>query len=208
MTQSTPSSCTSVPAFDFTYPASIERYHLPPSEYLRQNYASNTYDIVDTRVLAFDARHRILLLRREQDWCWELPGGAVTEEDGSLFLACKRQLEKASGLVARRIVTLVSEGKLEAPESTVPDQTVQGEGAVVRIGFEVEIARKGDSSDGDVRFGRGPDVSLDVKEHNAFLWASKAVLLAGGVEQVGLELQFTDDGTRELILDGFMRRPE
>jgi hypothetical protein len=51
-------------------------------------------------------------------------------------------------------------------------------------------------------------VLLDVKEHNAFLWASEAVVLAGGIEYIGVEVEFADDGTRELILDGFMRRAE
>lgn len=132
----------------------------------------------------------------------------MAEEDGGLFLACKMQLEKASGLIARRVVALISEEKLETPSNTVPDENAKGEGAVVRIGFEVELASKGDSSDDDVRALRGPDVLLNVKEHNAFLWASQAVVLNKGVERIGLGLEFAVDGTRELVLDGFMRRAE
>jgi hypothetical protein len=214
MTQTTAPSQTAAPghgprpapAFDVTYPASIERFHLPPSEYLRQNYPPNTYNGIDTRVLVFDAHNRVLLLRREQDRSWEPPGGAMDEEDGSLCLACTRQLEKASGLITRRIVRLVSERKVEAPGIVLPDQTAEGERAVVRISFEVEIASYGDG--GEDRDGRGPAIMLNVNEHDAFIWASEAVVLVGGVEEIGVGLGFSDDGTRELILDGFRRRRE
>ncbi|GJC81054.1 hypothetical protein ColLi_03892 [Colletotrichum liriopes] len=185
------------PAFNLTYPPSLESYNLPMRAWLTTK--SRSWDGLATSALVFDRRNRVLLLQRaahdSMPLLWETPGGAVDDEDASVLVACARELWEEAGLEAVEIVRVVSEGKGKEPGSEFTNRT----GTVVfrRFAFEVKVQQAE---------GEELEVRTDPEEHADHVWASEEEVLR---ERVGeKDIPITNAQMASLILDGFRRRRE
>ncbi|KAK1467378.1 NUDIX domain-containing protein [Colletotrichum melonis] len=190
------------PAFNLTYPPSLEPYNIPATTWLTAN--SKSWDGLATGALVFSpSTNKILLLQRaahdSMPLRWETPGGAADPEDVSLFAACARELWEEAGLEAVEIVRIVSEGEGKDPGSVFTNRT--GTRVFCRFAFEITVR---DDDDG----GRGVEemVRIDPEEHCDFVWASEEEVRR---ERVGeREIPITNGQMARLILDGFRRRRE
>ncbi|KAI3549830.1 NUDIX domain-containing protein [Colletotrichum filicis] len=190
------------PAFNLTYPSSLEPYNIPAATWLTAN--SKSWDGLATGALVFSpSTNKILLLQRaahdSMPLRWETPGGAADPEDVSLFAACARELWEEAGLEAVEIVRIVSEGEGNDLGSVFTNRT--GTRVFCRFAFEVTVRDDGDG-------GRGVEemVRIDPEEHCDFVWASEEEVRR---ERVGeREIPITNGQMARLILDGFRRRRE
>ncbi|GKT95936.1 NUDIX domain-containing protein [Colletotrichum tofieldiae] len=174
------------PAFNLTYPPSLESYNLPMRAWLTTK--SKSWDGLATSALVFDRRNRHAPALGD-------PGGAVDDEDASVLVACARELWEEAGLEAVQIVRVVSEGKGKEPGSEFTNRT----GTVVfrRFAFEVKVQQ----AEGDEL-----EVRTDPEEHADHVWASEEEVLR---ERVGeKDIPITNAQMASLILDGFRRRRE
>lgn len=112
----------------------------------------------------------------------------MDDDDLTVLHGCARELVEETGLVARRIRRLVTEGPGKEQFQTFRNSTQTK--LIGRFVFEVEIAE-----------GNEEKVVLDPKEHQAFVWATEEEVRA---EKVGeLALPFTKKPAKDAILEGF-----
>ncbi|WQF75137.1 Putative NUDIX hydrolase domain-containing protein [Colletotrichum destructivum] len=192
------------PAFDLTYPPSLEPYNTPAHAWLAAN--AKSWDGLATSALVFDRRGRVLLVQRaahdSMPLRWETPGGRADDDDASLLVACARELWEEAGLEAVEVVRVVSEGAAREPGSLFTNRT--GTAVYCRFAFEVRVRETGDGAvDGD---GDELEVRIDPDEHADYVWASEEEVRR---ERVGdKEIPITNGQMARLILDGFWRRRE
>ncbi|KAK6207729.1 NUDIX domain-containing protein [Colletotrichum tabaci] len=186
------------PAFDLTYPPSLEPYNTPARAWLAAN--GKSWDGLATGALVFDRRGRVLLVQRaahdSMPLRWETPGGGADDDDASLLAACARELWEEAGLEAVEVVRVVSEGAAREPGSVFTNRT--GTAVYCRFAFEVRVRETGDGDEMEVR--------IDPDEHADYVWASEEEVRR---ERVGdKEIPITNGQMARLILDGFRRRRE
>lgn len=193
----TPQKPPPPPAFNLTYPPSLEPYNVPARTWLETN--SKSWDGLATGALVFDARNRILLLQRaahdSMPNLWETPGGAVDDDDASLLVACARELWEEAGLEAAEVVRPVNEGPGRDPWSVFTNRT--GTRLFARLAFEVRVGGTG---------GGEPEVRTDPEEHQDHVWASEEEVRAQLVGEK--KIPITNGQMARLILEGFRRRRE
>jgi 8-oxo-dGTP pyrophosphatase MutT (NUDIX family) len=138
--------------------------------------------------------------------CWEVPGGAVDDEDASVLHAAARELFEEAGLVATRFVAAVTGGG-DAPEEF---HTRSGR-RMGKVSFLVDVAGApgqpeqpglvaggvGGGGDG----GGGIRVTLDPNEHVAYLWVTEEEARARRAGDV--EIIYTRQAQEDAILDAF-----
>lgn len=187
MSQSQPIKA-SPPAFDFTFPPPLGAWDMPARAYLAHHGLS--WDGLATGALVFDSQNRILLLQRaahdSMPNLWEMPGGAVDDDDASLLHGCARELWEESGLVAQRITRVVTEGEHQQPGSYFTNRT--GERFFCRFAFEVDVRE-------------GGEVRLDPMEHQDFVWATEDEVREQRVGEK--EIPLTNGQTMNLVTEGF-----
>ena len=172
---------------------SLSKWNIPFRTFLASH--NLPWDGVATGALVFDARNRVLLVQRtasdSMPHLWESPGGAVDAEDVSILAGCARELREETGLVAARVVRLVTEGN--ADEAQVFRNSTRTK-LIGKYVFEVQ------AQDTET-------ISLDEKEHSDFAWASK-----DEVEQEkmadGKAIPFTKRFMKSVVLEGFRLRQE
>ncbi|SPO03080.1 uncharacterized protein DNG_05761 [Cephalotrichum gorgonifer] len=176
-----------------TYPAPVSPFAKSAAQYLVDN--DKHFDGLAVGALVFSPTERILLVQRAAHDSmpnrWETPGGAADPEDATLLDAAARELWEESGLVARRVTRVVSEGEGRAPGQVFTNRT--GSKILCRFSFEVEV----EGWEG---------VSLDPAEHQDYVWATEEEVRAGRAE--GREIVFTNRGMMALVLEGFRLRKE
>ncbi|KAL2752997.1 hypothetical protein ACRALDRAFT_1065954 [Sodiomyces alcalophilus JCM 7366] len=206
-----PSTPLPSPAFNVTYPHTLERFALPPESYLAEHAPTlppeaDAFHGLATSALVFDSRGRVLLLRRAQHdsmpGLWEPPGGAADMgTDTSVLEACARELWEEAGLVARRAVR-VSAIARDVPPGTVFWNRTR-ERCYVRVALELEVEGVEQQQEGDE-----VQVKIDKDEHDAFVWVSEEEVRCGRVSGVEGPFELTFGGTREVLLEAFRRRKE
>jgi 8-oxo-dGTP pyrophosphatase MutT (NUDIX family) len=135
---------------------------------------------------------------------WEPPGGACDLDDPSILHACARELWEEAGLVTKSIVGVIDpDGRVFCTRSGK---------AVCKFEFFVDVDLDpgvGVGVDGEDAPSPPPRVSLDPNEHVDFVWATEGECVAGwrkgeGEEQ-GVELVFTNEAQRVVVLEAFRR---
>jgi 8-oxo-dGTP pyrophosphatase MutT (NUDIX family) len=190
-----------------SYP-SLSAFTVPYKTYISNLTASLPpgillpYTHIATGVLVFhhslpvsdpNASPRILLLQRAPHDSfplhWEVPGGAVDDDDESILAACARELREETGLRAVRV-----EGVVDAGGRVFFTRSGR------RVGkFEFVVSVEGAGGQ------MPPEVSLDPKEHVDFVWVTERECADGkttkGDEEV--KMVFTNEAQREIVLEGF-----
>ncbi|KAL2020826.1 hypothetical protein VTK56DRAFT_7919 [Thermocarpiscus australiensis] len=154
---------------------------------------------------------RVLLIQRaahdSMPLRWEAPGGACDLEDETILHALARELWEETGLRLKSVIRQVG------AEQTF--FTRRGR-VVAKLTFEVEVetARSAGDEEGPEKEAL-PEVILDANEHVRFIWATeeecrqgKVAVLGGGGEAEVVEIKFTTEDQRKVILLGFKLRRE
>ena len=131
---------------------------------------------------------RILLVQRafgdSKPGLWETPGGRTDPEDPTVLHGLARELREEAGMKAKRVGPLVNQYSFRA-----------GRRVFTKCNFLVEVTEH----------GRG-EVTLDPKEHRAYVWATEAEVrrkTAGKADGRRVDLKFTSREQEETILKAF-----
>jgi 8-oxo-dGTP pyrophosphatase MutT (NUDIX family) len=181
-----------VSAADFLtakFPPSTTTSHAPPYTLLATG--SLILTITTTTTDSHSGEPRVLLLQRaptdSMPLRWEIPGGAVDDDDPSILHACARELFEEAGLISEKIQDVVRPQGRVFPIS---------KGRFV-CKFEFLVTVEGTNGEEGV-----PVVKLDPNEHCAFAWANEEDVRSG--EMVGgQKLAFTDEEQRQVVLEAF-----
>ncbi|KAM3452733.1 hypothetical protein MY3296_004302 [Beauveria thailandica] len=142
---------------------------------------------------------RILLVQRSatdsMPCKWELPGGAVDDEDATILDGCARELKEETGLTALHVVRRITEG----PDGEQLTVFTNSRGTKIFCKFVFEV-----------RVSEGESIVLDPEEHQAWVWASEDEVMAGKIRDTdgidGLEIPLTAPHVRRLIMEAFRLR--
>jgi len=175
---------------------SLTSWNLPAKEWLRKNSELSTkVDGLATGNIVFNEEGKVLVIQRASTDSmpnkWEIPGGAVDDEDATVFAGSARELWEEAGLVAKRFNHIVTEGPDQAPGQVYPNSTRTKRWC--RFSFDVQV----ESCE---------QVTLDPKEHQAFAWATedqvRDQLIGDGQHPI------TNKHMQALILEAFSLKKE
>ncbi|KAI1868173.1 hypothetical protein JX265_006996 [Neoarthrinium moseri] len=192
----------------FQTPSSLSSFTVPLTTYLStvRSPSGSALEGIGTGCVLIDPRTaKVLLLQRaphdSMPLRWEVPGGAVDEEDASVLQGAARELFEEAGLVAARFLGAVGGQEEDGPPLVEEFFTRRGR-RVGKITFLVEVAESTSrqladgGADGDIV------VTLDPNEHAAFLWVgedeARAKKTAGG-----MEIEFTTERQADRVLEAF-----
>jgi len=176
--------------------ASLADWNRPAQEWLRMNSELLTkVDGLATGNIVFNEEGKVLVIQRASTDSmpnkWEIPGGAVDDEDPTVFEGSARELWEEAGLVAKRFKHVVTEGPDEKPGQVYPNSTRTKKWC--RFSFDVQV----ESCE---------QVKLDPKEHQAFAWATEDEIRS---QQIGdSQYPITNKHMQALILEAFRLRKE
>lgn len=176
--------------------ASLASWDLPAKEWLRMHSGAITkVDGLATGNIVFNDEGKILLIQRASSDSmpnrWEIPGGAVDDEDPTVLEGSARELWEEAGLIAKRFNHVVTEGPDQKPGQVYPNSTRTKKWC--RFSFDVKV----ESCE---------HVKLDPKEHQAFAWATEDEIrtqLIGDCQH-----PITNQHMQALILEAFRLRKE
>ncbi|KAK1769011.1 NUDIX hydrolase domain-like protein [Phialemonium atrogriseum] len=183
------------PTLVFTSDVSVSSYAVSVETYLS---AHPEFDALAVGAIVFsttppanpEARDHVLLIQRaahdSMPSRWEVPGGGCDLDDESILHGLGRELWEESGLVLTAVITQVGDGRVFF--------TRRGQ-RVCKYTFEAEVQ----AQDGVV-----PGVTLDPKEHQAYLWATEDECRARRKGDV--ELKFTTKDEEAAIMEAFRLR--
>ncbi|KAK3671311.1 hypothetical protein LTR78_008771 [Recurvomyces mirabilis] len=171
----------------FDHDNSVQDFAVSKQEYLKLR-PDMSFRHIATSVLvvsqSFGGEPRILLLQRATSDShpnkWEPPGGACDDEDPSILHGAARELREETGLKVSRFDAVVGEPY---------HFEVRSGRRVARFHFAIRIR---------VDSGALPVVRLDPAEHQHFVWASEAEIVARKSGGIGLE--FTNDYLTDVLV--------
>lgn len=186
-----PPTVQSAPQFNFTFDDSVSEWNIPGPQWLKDN--EKTWDGVASGALVFDDQDRILLLQRAPDDSmpnrWEIPGGAVDDDDPSVLYGCARELWEEAGLVLRHIKHVIPDGANGKPGAVFTNRT--GKRFFCKFSFEVDVADT-------------ESVKLDPNEHQDFVWATEEEVTNQAIGERKIPL--TNSIMVRLLREGFRMR--
>lgn len=190
MAASTPTPNGAPPSPDFQVDEALAPWQLPAKAWLVKHSKDKEWHGLASGTVVFDAGGRVLLIQRASHDSmpnrWEIPGGAVDDDDATILHGAARELREEAGLVATRFKYTVSEGADIAPTQVFSNRA--GTRTFRRIVFVADVESCG-------------QVKLDPNEHQAFVWASEDVVRN---EKMGdRDLPITHPSMRLLILEAF-----
>ncbi len=166
-------------AASFSFDASLAAWAVPAREWLRRH--DKHWDGLASGAVVFQrssSGDRVLLVQRASHDSmpdrWEVPGGAVDDQDASVLHGAARELREEAGLAATRFRHLVTRGPADPPGCDVFTNR-SGTRMFCRFVFAVDVAGGDDSSSSSSSSldGPGPAVTLDPNEHQAYVWAAE-----------------------------------
>ncbi|UKZ54327.1 hypothetical protein TrVGV298_008135 [Trichoderma virens] len=152
-------------------------------------------DKLATGCIVFNPEGKVLLIQRASHDSlpnrWEIPGGAVENDDSTILYGAAREMWEESGLVAKRFVRLVTEGPGGRDLQVFPNSTKTL--WLCRFSFDIEVQSTS-------------HVKLDPAEHQDFVWASEDEIR---VQKIGdRDISITNNAMRSVILESFRLRNE
>jgi 8-oxo-dGTP pyrophosphatase MutT (NUDIX family) len=183
-------------------PSSFPSLNQPPHHQAKTNHHQPAQTETDPQHSEEDSskeEERTLLLQRApHDWdplTWEHPGGTC-EPDETVLQAVARELAEETGLVARRVVGLVTQLDIAEPgfDDEKEKRGVRPWWRLFCFLVEVEVGVDG---------GVPPVVRLDPAEHCAFVWATEGDVRRGMCGDVEMRWGGEEDKRKGVILRGF-----
>jgi 8-oxo-dGTP pyrophosphatase MutT (NUDIX family) len=188
------------PDFDFEVDDSLAEWNMPAKEWLTRNGEKLRerhlkVDGLATGNLVFDPEGKVLLIQRASHDSmpnrWEIPGGAVDDEDPTILYGAAREMWEESGLIAKRFNRLVTEGPGGRDLQVFPNSKETRWFCRFSFDVNVESCR---------------NIKLDPAEHQDFAWASEDEIR---VQKIGdRDLPITNKAMLLLILESFRLRKE
>jgi 8-oxo-dGTP pyrophosphatase MutT (NUDIX family) len=179
----------------FTIDNSLSPWNVPAQQWLVSHGKDAEYDGLATANVVFNSEDKVLLIQRASSDSmpnkWELPGGAVDDDDLTILHGAARELAEESGLVAKRFTHVVTEGPDHEPGQAFPNSTRTK--VWCRFTFHVEVVACN-------------AVTLDPKEHQDFAWVSEQEVRER--KMGNRELAITRDSMAGLILEAFRLRKQ
>lgn len=173
---------------NFEVDQSLAFWNMSAKEWITKN--GKDWDGLASGCIVFNKAGRVLLIQRASHDSmpnrWEVPGGAVDEEDQTLFYGAARELWEEAGLVAKRFAYIVAEGPGREPEQVFQNSTATR--TWCRFAFVVEVE---DSE----------HVKIDPAEHQDYVWATIDEVRSQRIGE--RELPITTEGMSNLVLEAF-----
>jgi 8-oxo-dGTP pyrophosphatase MutT (NUDIX family) len=189
-----------LPVFDFEVDDSLAEWNIPAAEWLARNgekllEKNIKLDGVATGNIVFNPEGKILVIQRASHDSmpnkWEIPGGAVDDQDPTILYGAARELWEESGLVAKRFSRLVTEGPNGRDLHVFPNSKETR--WFCRFSFDVTVESCG-------------NVKLDPTEHQDFAWASENEIME---QKIGdRDMTITNKAMLSIILESFRLRKE
>ncbi|KAK5165703.1 uncharacterized protein LTR77_008626 [Saxophila tyrrhenica] len=180
---------------NFTFADSLSPYNVSMKAWLTQSNRQNELNGIATAIVISSSENKVLLVQRaahdSMPGRWEVPGGAVDEEDPTILHAAARELVEEAGLVAAHFTRVVSEKAGLDPGYVFSNRA--GTATWCRLTFAVEV----ESCE---------RVTLDPNEHQAHVWATEQEVRDQRVE--GLEIPITTNSVQATILEAFRLKRE
>lgn len=173
-------------AFTASHP-SLAPFTLSAAAYLAAN--NKHWDGLASGVIVFNAAHTHVLTvqRAAHDSMpnrWEIPGGAVDEDDETILHAAARETLEESGLVVTRFVRAMPYTE-DAPGPVCTN--TKGTILFCRITFVAEV--------------EGYEVKLDPNEHQDWEWCTEEEIR--NEEKEGRKMRTTHENQKAVILKAF-----
>ncbi|KAL1862687.1 hypothetical protein VTK73DRAFT_6690 [Phialemonium thermophilum] len=193
------------PPASFDYDPCLSGFAISKKQWLHDHHSP--LDGICTGAVVFDATgRRVLLVQRASHDSmpnrWEVPGGAVDDEDANILHSAARELWEEAGLVAVRFRRLV-------PDSSSGDEDDEGGASSSAVGH---LFTNRDGSRTYCRFSfwveveSCAEVRLDPNEHQAYVWASEEEIRTQRIGE--REMPITTPVVRETILRAFRIRAQ
>ncbi|KAK3689469.1 NUDIX hydrolase domain-like protein [Podospora appendiculata] len=185
---------------DFEIAASLAEFTMPAAKWLTRNAtklqeANLKLNGLATGVVVFNPAGKVLLVQRASHDSmpdrWEIPGGAVDDDDTTIVHGAARELREEAGLVARRFG---------------PPVTGFGDGT------DLHVFPNRNATRWFCRFVFIADVvdceavRLDPNEHQDFVWAREDEVR--GQRVGGRDIPITHETMRAIILKAFRLREQ
>ncbi|KAE8323576.1 NUDIX hydrolase domain-like protein [Aspergillus sergii] len=169
----------------------LEPYKIPINTYISQTASDHLVGVLSASLIIH--KDRVLLIQRiaDDDWpnVWEVPGG-VANDNETIIDCAVRELWEETGLHASAVTTML--GEFEWIDSNSGPSDLPGRGKWKVFIFRVVV----DGSDQEQL-----DVTIDPKEHKAYLWVTEEEVrsdLCGGVR-----LEWISLNQKKTILEAF-----
>lgn len=193
MSQSEDAQQLTPPAFDFEIDESVAPWNVSAKEWLIRH--NQHWDGIASGNAVFNPDGKILIIQRalndSMSGKWEIPGGAVDEDDPSLLYGAARELWEESGLIAKRFTRIVTTGPGRDPGQIFSNRT--GTKTFCRYAFNVDVESY-------------EQVKLDPKEHQDYAWATEDEIREQKIR--GHEISITNPEMWSIILEAFRLRKE
>lgn len=186
----------SPPMPNFTFDDSLQPYNMPMQTWLLANNRQDQLNGLATANVVFsNTTGKVLLVQRAAHDSmpnrWEVPGGAVDNEDLTILHAAARELWEEAGLFATRFTHMVAEKSGLDPGFVFSN--AKRTSTWCRFTFAVEVVTC-------------DTVKLEPNEHQDFLWASEEEVRN---EKVGeREVPITTPNVVAMLLEAFRLRRE
>ncbi|KAI0399890.1 NUDIX hydrolase domain-like protein [Xylaria palmicola] len=168
-----------IPTDGFTTDPSLAKFQVSPVAFIK---TSPPLQGICVGAFVFDDAGRLLIVQRAPHDSfplrWEVPGGAVDDEDESVLHGLARELGEETGLQASHVRSLVGKGHVFLTRRPL---------CVCKYSFVVDVVAH--------------DVRIDPEEHVAFLWVSEDEARARKVGD--LDLVYTHKDQEQAILESF-----
>ncbi|CAM1509931.1 Fc.00g002660.m01.CDS01 [Cosmosporella sp. VM-42] len=195
----------SSPPESYMISPTLKAFTTPPAQFVAEN---PVIDYLIAGALVTNPAGKILLVRRaaHDSWplLWEVPGGCVDPDDKSFVSAAVRELWEETGLRATNVLAAVKLAPDEAVESGEKEKDKEEEGAKmlgdvcifkVKTVVWAKLTAWMDVADYNC-------VEIRPDEHQEWAWVSEEEARAERLRD-GRVLEFTSDGVRRSVLDGF-----
>lgn len=193
-------AAASAPQTAFGFEPGLAEWNVPAKVWLASNEARLRQrrlklDNLATGAVVFNPEGKVLVVQRASHDStpnlWEIPGGAVDQDDPTVLHGAARELWEEAGLVATHFRQLATASEDGSAHDLAVFSNRNGTRWYCRFAFHVDVESC-------------QDVRLDPAEHQAFAWASEEEIRE---QRIGSrELPITYRSMQALIIQAFKSR--